>query len=445
MTTPERVLGGLGAALRPDQLADRRWVRSKHRTVVDVEPYDALPLDGLGRWLGVVEVHYHDGASERYALPVVVEGTDVREAEEADRAWHAIARLSLAGGRQPGARGVLSFSPTEAGLRLVEQPEQEHALAELPERRIGVEQSNTSAVLGSQLIVKLYRLLEPGQNPEVEMGTFLTDAGFEASPPVYGSVAWADGSGGTCAVAMTQAFVANEGDGWKWLLRELASGGGDGLLDEIASIGRLTTSLHAALASRPAEPAFPARFATTAERAAWRRSAEHVLEQARTSLAGASAERLARIAPVISERLAAIDARGPARVSRIHGDYHLGQLLRVRDGFVVVDFEGEPARPLWERRRPSSPLRDVAGMLRSLDYAARTAERSGQPSRFDAEGWLREARAAFLGARDPSTAGPDALLAGFELEKACYELVYEARNRPGWTWLPLDALERLAA
>jgi maltokinase len=127
--------------------------------------------------------------------------------------------------------------------------------------------------------------------------------------------------------------------------------------------------------------------------------------------------------------------------TRGHGDYHLGQVLWTGKDFVVIDFEGEPARPLAERRRPASPLRDVAGMLRSLDYAARTVERSAGGA--DLSAWLSDARDAFLGAY--GDAADADLLRALEIEKACYEVRYEANNRPDWVWLPLQALERLMA
>ena len=130
---------------------------------------------------------------------------------------------------------------------------------------------------------------------------------------------------------------------------------------------------------------------------------------------------------------------------RVHGDYHLGQLLVTEEGYRVVDFEGEPARPLAERRAPQPPERDVAGMLRSFDYAARTAQRGHHAAGFDADNWLAAARDAFLaayaGVAPEPPRGP--LVAGLEIEKACYEVRYEAANRPDWVWLPLEALTRI--
>jgi predicted trehalose synthase len=200
--------------------------------------------------------------------------------------------------------------------------------------------------------------------------------------------------------------------------------------------------MHRCLASRPDAPAFPARPASVEETAQWRASAERQLELAIAAVRGADHDRLVGLAPDVRARFADAfgSATGGGSVSRIHGDYHLGQLLARPDGgFSVIDFEGEPARRLEERRRPSSPLRDVAGMLRSLDYAARTAERG---SGLAADAWLRRAHAAFLGAYGPTDG---ALLAAFELEKACYEVRYEAGMRPDWQWLPMAAVERLVA
>ena len=149
------------------------------------------------------------------------------------------------------------------------------------------------------------------------------------------------------------------------------------------------------------------------------------------------------MAPAVRERFADAFGRaaGDETVQRIHGDYHLGQLLATSRGFMVIDFEGEPARPLAERRAPASPRRDLAGMLRSLDYAARSAERGVHADGFGAVAWLAQARRAFDGGAGGAI-GP--LTEAFELEKACYEIRYEANNRPDWLWLPLEAVERVA-
>ena len=316
----------------------------------------------------------------------------------------------------------------------------------LAERRLGVEQSNTSVRLGDRLILKLYRLLEPGENPDLEVSAFLTAAGFADTPAVAGAMTYDDPDAGSAAAAMLQAFVPSRGDAWAAMLAALATDPG-AAVRMAAALGGVTARMHEALASRPDDPAFPARTATPAETAGWRVSAERQLAQAVTAVTGADHARLVSLAPRITARFADTfgSATGEARVSRIHGDYHLGQVLaRTDGGFAVVDFEGEPARPLHERREPGSPLRDVAGMLRSLDYAARTADAGDHAAGFDASGWLGEARASFLDAYGGVDADQATLLDAFELEKACYEVRYEANNRPGWSWLPLAAVERLS-
>ena len=312
----------------------------------------------------------------------------------------------------------------------------------MAERRLTVEQSNTSVVLDERLILKAYRLIEPGESPDVEIGAFLARVGFRDTPRLYGSVGWQPGNREPSAVAMLQAFVPSAGDAWAAMLAALARDPGEGIA-MAAAIGELTGVLHAALASDPDAPAFPVRAATVAETAGWRASAERQLALAVSSIGGEEHDRLVRLAPVVTGRFADTfgSASNEARVTRIHGDYHLGQLLaREGGGFSVIDFEGEPARPLAERRVPASPLRDVAGMLRSLDYAATTAARS---VRFDAKRWVAEARECLPRVLRPIRAEERGLLDAFELEKALYEVRYEAANRPGWLALPLTAVERL--
>jgi maltokinase len=410
-------------------LLAQRWFRSKQRPIAAVTEHDRAPLGDAA--LVVLEVVYADGgAPDRYLVPTV----DGREPRDGEGAWAGIA-TAIAGGAVLG--GTLG--------RFVGRPRQTLDLpAEPTERRLGVEQTNTSAVIGDRLILKLYRLLEAGENPDVEIGAFLADAGFADTPALAGSLTYeTDDDHG--AAAMLQEFVPSHGDAWAAMLGALPDVPRRGL-ELAARVGEVTTRMHAALASRPENPAFPSRAATVAETGAWRAAAESQLAQAVAAVSGEVHERMVAVAPAVTARFADTfgSATGEARVIRIHGDYHLGQLLaRTDGGFSVIDFEGEPARPLSERRAPSSPLRDVAGMLRSLDYAARSAERS-TPG-FDADGWLGQARRAFLAAYGGIGHDDAGLLEAFELEKACYEVRYEASNRPDWLWLPLAAVERLAA
>jgi maltokinase len=401
------------------ELASRRWFRSKQRRISEITEVDRAPI-GPGT-LVVLEVGFGDGGgSERYLVPMI----DGREPQDGEGLWTALAEAIGREGRIGPfvATRTAGFEPGPMG-----------------ERRLRVEQSNTSVVLGERIILKLYRLLEFGDNPDLEVSAFLTDAGFADTPALAGSLSYRT-DGLSAAAAMLQEYVPSTGDGWAAMLDALADdpGRATGIAVEL---GALTGRMHAALASRPDDPAFPARLATGDDTALWRASAESQLTQAMASVSADARRRLEALAPGIRARFN--EGFGFAShdepVTRIHGDYHLGQILaRADGGFSVIDFEGEPARPLDERRRPSSPLRDVAGMLRSLDYAARTAELSAPIA---AATWLPEGREGFLGAY--GARGP--LVDAFEIEKALYEVRYEANNRPDWLWLPLGAIERLIA
>jgi len=422
-------------ALAPEWLLRQRWFRAKRRGAVSVELIDRAPLAGAA-WLGVLGVGYRDGGSDRYLLPAVSDGGGLREPRDGEGAWRAVVRAIAEGSTLAGQHGRFECDPTPALSELL--PSAREASGALAERRLGVEQTNTSVVLGERLLLKLYRLLEPGANPDLEVSAFLTDAGFGGTPAAAGSMRYLPPQGEPCAAAMLSAFVASDGDAWHHVLGCLATDP-TAATAAVARIGALTARLHAALASRPATPGFPARPATDHDVAAWADAAERQADLALDAADG----RLDALASRIRERLAAIGAARGTPVSRVHGDYHLGQLLAAASGdFVVIDFEGEPARPLERRREVASPLRDVAGMLRSLDYAAHTAERGRHVSGFHPATWLAQARSAFLGAY--GAIGPDqGLLAAFEVEKACYEVAYEANHRPDWIWLPLEALQRL--
>jgi maltose alpha-D-glucosyltransferase/alpha-amylase len=418
-------------------LAAQRWFRAKQRPIASVAEHDRVPAGPAA--LIVLEVAYADGGPrDRYLVPTV----DGREPADGDGAWSWLVRAMADGAELRGRRGRFTCSSTAALADLL--PSAREAAAVLGERRLRVEQTNTSVALDDRLILKLYRLLEPGVNPDLEVSAFLADAGFADTPAMAGAMSWVPDDGEPGSAAMLQAYVPSTGDAWSAMGQALGADP-DRALEMAARIGEVTARMHAALGSRPEDPAFPVRAATLAETAAWRASAERQLALAVSAVGGDVHERLVALAPAVTARFADTfgSATDEARVTRIHGDYHLGQLLARHDGgFSVIDFEGEPARPIDERRAPSSPLRDVAGMLRSLDYAARTAER-GSPA-FDGDAWMIRARAAFSGAVAISseTAG---LLAAFEMEKACYEVRYEASNRPDWLWLPLAAVERLSA
>jgi trehalose synthase-fused probable maltokinase len=420
----------------PAWIAAQRWFRAKARPVAAVTEVDAIPLTDAVR-LAVLEVAYgDDGPDDRYLAPLAGDA----EAGYGDGAWRSMVAAMAAGAELHGRRGRLRCEATPALAELLPSPVE--AVAVLDERRLGVEQTNTSVVLGERLILKLMRRLEPGTDPDVEVGRFLGEVGFDETPALAGSATYLPADGEPAGAAILQAYVAARGDAWTVLLGQLRDEP-DGATRAAGEIGALTRRLHGALASRPDNPDFPARRATGAETAGWRAAGEAQLAAAIAAVRGDERRRLVAVADAVRARFAdafgrATDAAG---VSRIHGDYHLGQLLAAASGYLVIDFEGEPARPLAERRAPSSPLRDVAGMLRSLDYAARTAQRAGHAP----EAWLPGARAAFLAGYGGIGPSDGALLEAFELEKACYEIRYEANNRPAWLWLPLAAVEGLAA
>ena len=435
----DRRLQRLASTFTPDWLAGQRWFRGKSRGVARVELIDAAEVAGSPGWLLVLEATDAAGDPARYQVPAVLDRDAFREPDDDDGVWRELAALMLVGGELIGTAGRWAFGATPATPELLHGGAP--ALRTMPERRLGVEQSNTSVAVGDALILKVYRLLEAGVNPEVEMNAFLTEVGFREAPALAGSATYSAG-GEACSAGMLQQLVRASGDGWSWMLERLATA--DGRAEPLRGakeIGQLTGRMHAALASRPGTPGFPARRATTAELAAWGASARQRLSSALGMLHGDEHARLASIAPRIAAGLDQIESAQGATVSRIHGDFHLGQLLRTREGFTVIDFEGEPARSLAERRAPASPLRDLAGMLRSLDYAVHAADPAGLTP-VDRAKWLDTARSAFLDGY--GRLGPDdlPLLAAFELEKACYEVAYEADNRPDWIWLPLDALER---
>lgn len=440
--TPDRRLRRLAGALSAEWLAGQRWFRGKSRRLRRVELRDAAPLPGARAWLLVLAATDAAGAQGNYLVPAIADDDGFREPRDGEGVWQLFAGLIAAGGKLRGAGGRFEFEPTPALGQILAGGAT--TIGDLQERRLRVEQSNTSVTLGDRLILKIYRLLEPGANPEVEVNAFLTAVGFPHVPALGGAVTYLPDGGEPCAAAMLQELVPSQGDGWGWALDCLsgAPAGQAAAMAGIAQIGTLTAELHAALASRPEASDFPSRPATSAELAAWRSAAERQLDGALAAVDGEARARLRTIAPRIRAQLGAIESAGGARVTRIHGDYHLGQLLRTATGFTVIDFEGEPARPLAERRAPASPLRDVAGMLRSLEYAAQVAHHD-RSSTVIPDAWLPDARAALLSAYGGLDPAEELLCTAFEIEKACYEVRYEANNRPTWLWLPLAALEHL--
>jgi maltokinase len=420
------------ALLRPDWLAAQRWYGANDRELRSVRVTDAAPLPTApGTWLLVLAVAFADGEDARYLVPAVHEDGSLREPADGEGAWAGVSAAILGGAAFPSA----------AGMFRCEGPGRTSP-AGTSEHRLGVEQTNTSVLVGDELILKVYRRLQAGVNPEIEVGAFLESVGCDVVPRMAGSMAYIAG-GQQCAAAMLQERVASAQTAWEEIGGMLAGAddGPEAALGSGRAIGRVTAALHTGLSARPGDVAFPVRAARSDEVEAWHAAAIGLVERAARAAGPSHAETFASVRGRLDAAYA--DIRD-VRVTRIHGDYHLGQLLKTAGSYAVIDFEGEPARPLAERRSPQPPERDVAGMLRSFDYAARTAERRSTNG-FDADAWLVRARDVFLSAyADAAPVAPDPrLLALFELEKACYEVAYEAANRPDWLWLPLDAVSRL--
>ena len=348
------------------------------------------------------------------------------------------------------------------------------------------EQSNTSVVFGDAAIYKLFRLLKPGIHPDVEVTAFLTNRAHFPHTPALLATAWFDDRGERTVAGMAQEFFPGSTDAWRYTLerasgyyaapvgRELANP----TTADARTLGEMTRGLHEALASDATDAAFAPEAVTPEDVERWARRAQQSVRESLAAL-----DRQSRSPEFPSERVAearALVGRAEHYVGwideivdsvgddlggriRIHGDYHLGQVLHTASGaFKVIDFEGEPSRSLAERREKASPLRDVAGMLRSFAYAAATLATSvagtidPRTREIRSARWERETRAAFLEGYSRARRGDDEsdilpadeqhirqLVALFETEKAFYELTYELNNRPAWVWIPMRGVAKL--
>ncbi len=453
------------ADLLRDWMPGQRWFGSKGREWADVTE-DGFFLDRSDPVLSVhrVRVSYADGGADTYLVPISWRDSEVEELAGAyigvvtgaeGRKSHAYDAMRDRDATTPwlihlvnaSTVGPMHFHP--AGVAYIPEG--------LPGDIVSTEQSNTSLVYGSEAIFKLFRRLEPGLNPDVEVHDALRRSENPHIAPLLGHIEidWLGDDGAPAVepatVAMLQAFVPNASDGWRLAtasVRDLYAEG-DLHADEVGGdfaadserLGTATASVHRDMAAvLPTEPADSDWYAAVARQMNERldaavgivpQLAEHVdgLRQVYAAVAG-STEPLVR--------------------QRVHGDLHLGQVLRTATGWIVLDFEGEPARPLASRRELDSPLRDVAGMLRSFDYAARhmLVEQPDDSQRaYRAQEWADRNRAAFCTGYSEASGldpcGDSPLLRAFEADKAVYECVYEARNRPHWLMIPLDSLSRL--
>jgi maltose alpha-D-glucosyltransferase/alpha-amylase len=459
-------------------VAGRRWYASKDAAPTGARLAHAFALahDAVLALVDVAAV----GRTDRYALAFTAAEGGLREADEGDGAWRALAgaiadRRTIpaltADGDVASASAALVCLPS-AGLGELWPPSLD-GIGAAAERPLGRDQSNTSVVLGDRLLLKAYRRIQPGLNPDLELTAFLSEeAAFSGVARLAGYAEVVTRESGAATVAMLQAFVPDAGDAYESTAERLATLIGspvpadiEAATDLAEDLGILVAGLHAALASPPADaPDLAPRPATHDELQAWRQGAIRQLGVSTAAVAAvdpALAEELRREAPEIAARCTRFEAvAATPLVMRLHADLHLGQVLSAPDGYRIVDFEGEPLRPIEERRRLDSPLRDVASLLRSLDHVARSARRraearAGTPIErpgLDVEAWIDRARERFLAAYAATLRRAGApivvdldLLDAFEVAKEAYEFEYAATVLPSWLWAPRDGMRWLLA
>ena len=527
----ERVFEGAAVAVLeaalPQYLMPRRWFGAKTRTIRGIRVVETIPILPMA-YLVLMRVDYTAGEPDTYVLPTAFMAGGAAETFRGERPAAVIAAL-----RTGGDNGILYdavWNPDfcQALLTAIVEHRQygghsgdvvATATRALPHLRgdasqvlppvvLGVEQSNTSIRFGEQLILKLYRRLEVGINPDQEIGQFITEnTAFGNVPPVAGALEFRrrePAGGQPITLALLQGFVRNRGDAWRYTLDSLADYfaaarewdemdlaalpmsnaplleliRGDipaeaeqrigAYLASARLLGRRTAELHLALASAPADPVFAPEPFTAEFQDTLHRSMRELTDRI-MALLRARFDTLPEAGRPDARRVLALEAQIAARFdvllaqpihalrSRIHGDYHLGQVLYTGSDFMLIDFEGEPARPLSERRMKRSPLQDVAGMLRSFHYAAYAAyfslDQDGAPPP-NLERWARfwhlwvsvaylqtymevVRGAAFLPGSQEEL---KLLLDVYLVEKAVYELGYELNNRPDWVSIPLQGI-----
>ncbi len=498
--------------LLPEYLSQQRWFGGKSRRIASAEITSSISISDDQFRLAFVAVRYGDGSEESYQLPLGLAEGKTAEEIKSNSAKSVLASLSESGAVLYDASASEQFrqsliqlfadSEGHGKLAVSRSPAYNPAkLANAPSRVGSAEQSNTSILFDNEAILKLFRRIQPTKNPDVEISAFLTDvAHFEYIPAYLGEI---HRTTDEATLGFLQSFAPNEGDGWAWFNEELnqfyesvsncprphdlgtaasfesiwqvskeAHERAGLALDAAALLGTRTAQMHLALATPTSDAAFSTEPTTQASLSAdgarltqQAEAAFSALERTLPSLAAeprTAGEQLVTQQENVQRWARLIAALPPDRAGkriRIHGDYHLGQLLRSRNDFLIIDFEGEPARPLEERRQKQPPLRDVAGMLRSFGYAARSAADRYAQRRPDLASaiqpwttlWENAAGTAFLqayritmrqapGLIPEQGADAQAMLGTYVLEKCLYELMYELNNRPAWVHIPLSGL-----
>ena len=502
-----------------DYLSRQRWFGAKGRQIANVHLLDYAVLFGTSRpaVFAIVVTEFSEGPSQRYFLPLLM--TPQGEAGQApdsdilctlsnsteqkvlviDATTDADACRKLTDGIRDGiqwrgCRGIFRCMPTIAAGSMLSEPLQ-HA------KRLSGEQSNTSIVFDRRVILKVIRKFDSGINPDREILEFLTTrTDYHSVPTLIGTIEYHESSGtqgsseDSGTVGLLQTYIPNDGDGWsavlahvETLLRDsrihnMGQRNDDGLREFVQQtshqaiaamrrLGTITAELHTALSSDSTDPAFRPERISPHDVFDWRAvmhsQIRTVFAQLRALRGSRQAELhlaegdLASLEAGCEQRLDALQrlVESPVTKIRVHGDYHLGQVLKTGHEFIVLDFEGEPARRLEERRAKQCALKDVAGMLRSFHYAACVAQRQiHAPAHGEErivaiweqavidEFWIgyttaaKPGRASFM----PGTqADADQVLRVFELDKTIYEIGYELNNRPDWLDIPVQGLRRL--
>jgi predicted trehalose synthase len=441
-------------------IASQRWFGGKSRDVLDARVLDAGVVPGGPPILAfaIVEVRYGLQTHDLYHLPLGFRpetegwGASIIAASEGWTVYDAISDPELVRRIVDLTAAGETLDIGEATLLFRGSGDFAESLGDRSEiRPMGAEQSNSSLVIDERLALKLYRRIEAGMNPELEILRFLTERGFQYIAALEGYISY-EGRPLEATLAILQQFIPSRGDGWELALETLGSDSG-WLPSRTHRLGEVTADLHNALASDPADPHFAPEEPSSEALALISASIDEEIEQVFAALPDIPA-----VAPVrgrgeeVRDRLRSLTHIGSVgKVIRHHGDYHLGQALWTNEeDWLILDFEGEPARSVPDRRRKRSPLRDVAGMLRSFAYAASASviQRGVEPP----EGWEEQCRTGFLegylATVDPVLLPPDRrsverLLTVFELEKAVYELRYELGNRPDWISIPVAGILRM--
>jgi maltose alpha-D-glucosyltransferase/alpha-amylase len=513
----ERVEGALA-----DFLRRQRWFRSKGAYIRDVNFCEFIPItvDERTVYLSQIAVETIQHQADTYVVPLAL-ALGEAASEASSRGYPIVARVRFEDtgdegvlydaiadrdftrtffelmrdqGSRPGRSGRLSASTTSVFSELYQDED-------LEPRIIQSEQTNTSVVYGNRFIFKLFRKLEPGENLDATMGRFLTQRGFDHAPRLAGTVDYQPQDDNKMTLGILQEFIANEGDAWDYTLDEIdrfyervltrgrpreepeqvgtLESPTEADIDELVGsyldaaklLGRRTAEMHTALADAPVGSAFgPEEFSKLYQRSLYqsvRNLTGRVFDDLSRNIALVPESLRPQAERIIDNRSAfhkpfydLIEMRVDATRIQTHGDFHLGQVLYTGKDFVITDFEGEPARPMSERRIKRSALRDVASMVRSFHYAAYFAlsDHSHQdlasvreaPMEDWAEAWFERMRNAYVNAYLSVAQGSrlvpsekavfEQLLEAYEIEKAIYELGYEINNRPNWVVLPLTSL-----